>query len=1289
MKWSESANKFKLAEDCYVKKDYEKARAYYLQIVQDNHEPVVLYLADGKLRLLEKEFVQALNCFKKALSLDRDCVETYVCLGQLCRELGLYSRTVVDFRAIIDGVFSILLGNFFVHPNAVLLIIRLVGAWPNDGPTHPLYYLLPQNDLGFTAYTLAARANIYLGFENFRECEKDALEVLTLHPNFAFAYCILAKLYFLHKNYQESYENLEIAENLLGFAPDILGMPKKEIVKSQVTRGFFVGLKRYSCEEAKLVARALTSRYRILNQPPQEKASAASTAVETTAGEIIPSTVTITFLNVNSGREESHSVEMIREFLWDRMNDWNLPIREIIDQIGDEPVFIIAKTGVGKTVTVPTKVLLGLCDVLVKQGADFKHKYPQVFVVEPRIPICVATMTEMNEGYQDYLAYRMISDVGFVVFLQSQGISGFDSGRPKKDPKVVEKIVKLACAFVKTGKAPCGPHHFNLYGCITSVTGKVNANAPILFVTTGILESMTYEGGKLDANYSRIIIDEAHVTIEQNPAIELGIALARKAGVKIDYMSATVDKATLEQDLGVKVVYAGTQRYPIYLTNLKGKVDDHILQLVQDFLVKPKASLFPHPESFSDFKVQKGIELIRRHLLSDDDFVEDGKEIKGLKHRAQGLLVIVNSHENEDSDTRRIAKLVSKARFNGKKVIALRLASPVIRNPAKKAAFEREIHNIESKNGRYVIVATNVVEMGLTFSSLDYVVTMDSEMNNEFMDGTQVTQTVALGVNALYQRIGRAGRVRPGIAFIAKDFGAPYTKLTDQELAAGLQEAPIRYPLAKGSFQKLALYTFREEFPEGKLKEKIAELQLPSRIQDNSELWKRFLAERKRLRSIGIAVGDKLSENGRRALGFLGVEDLSFAYLLAEVLHRYEKDHPIALFFTLIAAASGSGFDKFLKRGVTFEGQPALEVVEVIPKELLESSSQLIRDLVSQGYVPVKDEETFAGKKGDSRFEEDVVRLHADDDFGGFIHKDAPKKDLRLKRRLIELHARSELFNIWRLYRYFFERYISQFSLSTFSEVEQRRLRDKMFEEADSLQVVASAIFALHKGFMELCKQIRITLPTLSSDGNRSVLLAPKEEEQLIEASVRELLHERQHTYEDFGLCMELYRLQDGGKADFRKLSSLLKEKGFETHPGKVKDLYFLIIRDARGRFEKHREKVEAKEVWNTLPDLTMAMEEEILKLLVTIGYHQELTLRQTKEAFATTVQDQFGQEIPASFYPENTPLRMSFENKTEVRVLAKLTPKLPKAQKYHEKPSEQDPLKGKTFLISHITVLR
>jgi hypothetical protein len=88
----------------------------------------------------------------------------------------------------------------------------------------------------------------------------------------------------------------------------------------------------------------------------------------------------------------------------------------------------------------------------------------------------------------------------------------------------------------------------------------------------------------------------------------------------------------------------------------------------------------------------------------------------------------------------------------------LRFASEVARDAHKRQEFERRILRVEAQNGRYVIVATNVIEMGLTFPSLDYVVTVDTELSAR---GGLLTAT-PLGVNAFFQRIGRVGRARAG-----------------------------------------------------------------------------------------------------------------------------------------------------------------------------------------------------------------------------------------------------------------------------------------------------------------------------------------------------------------------------------------------------------------------------------------------------------------------------------------------------------------------------------------------
>jgi len=1041
----------------------------------------------------------------------------------------------------------------------------------------------------------------------------------------------------------------------------------------------------------------------------------------------------IKFLNSKTGREEIHSVELIRNFLNDRMNDWKLPIREIIPNIGKEPVFIIAKTGVGKTVTVPTKVWLELCDKLVAGGEDFKKSFPQVYVVEPRIPICTMTMIEMNDGYQNYLAHQMIKHESFRKYLKNNGIKDVDS----KEMKTVNNIVKLAFEFVKLGNAPYNPRHFNLYGCITSATGKINADAPILFVTTGIMESLTFEGSKLDPKYNRIIIDEAHVTIEQNPAIELGIALARKQGVNIDYMSATVDKATLAEDLDVRIEYAGTQRFPIYLTNLGGTVEEHLLDVLENFLINPNPERFPNPDDFQDEKIKNGMHMIRKHLLSQEDFVEDGKTYVGLKKRAQGLLIIVNSHNSENADTKKFADMIIKADFQSQtKVHTLRLASAVVRNPQQKLAFDRMIQKIEKEKGRYVIVATNVVEMGLTFSSLDYVITMDSEFDNEFMDGSQLIKKVGLGVNALYQRIGRCGRVRPGIAFIAKDFGASYTEKNDQELAEGLQEAPVRYPLAKGNFQKLALYSFRENIAGAHLQDTIRDLKLPSKIHESSELWERFLSERERLIQIGIASGDSLTNAGKKSLSFIGLDDMYFSRLLSESIERYGLESNITLFFVLLAASSEIPFGSMILRDFVLENPIMLSSYEIINNDVLNADIELVKKcivdnlgnteaiynalsqanvgnvvankichLLKEGYLlkaHTKEEGDNVDEFVDENIEEDIVDEEISEDIKTnkekqklFFESIQQKNTdvLSFEKTLIPLYGTSELINIWRLFHYFFNKYFAQLRTNKYSDIESVAFKKKMELDLSKMQISFTALNGLNSRFFDLCKHVKIKLPKIETNHASDIELTAEDKEILLESCIRELLHERVGSNDDYDICIQLYKLmQKSSKPDYKEISQKLHQKEINVTPDDVKKWWFLIIKESKIRMQKYVDMIVEKR--ELLPILTSQEEHKILELLYEYGYHHQLVLNKNNYGgYTTTYTDKQGQSFEVYFDANNSPLQVGCNSKDTIKIYAKLAPKLEKVDEKKDDPdyssSENNSQEEKiVYKISHITLI-
>ncbi len=258
-------------------------------------------------------------------------------------------------------------------------------------------------------------------------------------------------------------------------------------------------------------------------------------------------------------------------------------------------------------------------------------------------------------------------------------------------------------------------------------------------------DSQTEAKESLDPKRHRVIIDEAHITIEQNPGVEISIAICRQNNLKIDYMSATIDNGTIEQDLGVEILEAKGRNYPIIYHNCGRKLDEILVDIVERYLIKQQDL----PEIMMEYNRKPG-----------------------QWPRPQGMLVVVNSHQSEMSDTKKYERMILNADFNKPKQVVdtLVLASPIIRNHTQKLNFDNRITAIERRNGKYVIISTNVVEMGVTYNSIDFVVTMDSEYHNVYTDGHLMLELRELGVNALFQRAGRVGRKRPGMCMITKDF---------------------------------------------------------------------------------------------------------------------------------------------------------------------------------------------------------------------------------------------------------------------------------------------------------------------------------------------------------------------------------------------------------------------------------------------------------------------------------------------------------------------------------------
>ena len=423
----------------------------------------------------------------------------------------------------------------------------------------------------------------------------------------------------------------------------------------------------------------------------------------------------------------------IQSFLRFIVKKNNLIVSEYFDQMNIGSFFLLAATGLGKTVGVPVHLLqlqMQSYQKRIELGAE-QGRSPTIWVVVPKIPIATSQAEYMNELIREF------------------------SG--------IEK------AF--------------LFGSRTS-QGTVNSSAPIQFITTGVLPLIA-QSGELDKLADRVVIDEAHVTLEADEAIEIAISLLKSQGIVVDFMSATVETGDLESRLNTSVIHADTSRFTNYYHNTGKPLAESIEDIIQATLVRYDTRSRYYPDWRFDFA----------------DSVLAGTNAVG---RSSGLLIVVNSFAGANSDATTIAEhIATLCRQHGIRILLF--AGKIERDKALKKQFVKDFEEIEKSHQKYVIITTNIVEMGITWSSLDYVVTMDSEYDNVDFNGFQVPQLVPLGTNALKQRGGRVGRKRAGCVYITKEFGTEYTDLKDGELnSGGLKNQPIRFPLTSVEPKKLA-----------------------------------------------------------------------------------------------------------------------------------------------------------------------------------------------------------------------------------------------------------------------------------------------------------------------------------------------------------------------------------------------------------------------------------------------------------------------------------------------------
>lgn len=392
-------------------------------------------------------------------------------------------------------------------------------------------------------------------------------------------------------------------------------------------------------------------------------------------------------------------------------------------------------------------------------------------------------------------------------------------------------------------------------------------------------------------------------------------------------MSATVDTSNLRETLGVEVIInADKQRYPIWIHNLGVNAEESIVYLVEQTLLNPN----PNSEYFP-----------KEDYASYSQVMND---VLGRDIRARGMLVIVNSFSGENSDISQLAKLVEEAHFNQpyRQVEVLRLASEVIRNPERNRQFQNHISDIERRNGLYVIFATSVVEMGVTFPTLDYVVTMDSGYENVTISESLLPRLIPLGVNSLKQRFGRVGRRRAGIAYVTREVGAYYTTQKDHEINdGGLVFEPIGLPLLNSSLTQLAMFSFEQQWED--VENELRMLDLPSKIHNMAHRIEELENQRQRLINLGLANGNSLTPLGVTCSKWVGMADLSYATKLQLALQDPQPDIEQVLFWLVATALSATPISAVLEKQGRFAPRDD-ELSSELPEPLfeLDTRSELV-----------------------------------------------------------------------------------------------------------------------------------------------------------------------------------------------------------------------------------------------------------------------------------------------------------------------------------------------------------
>lgn len=437
-------------------------------------------------------------------------------------------------------------------------------------------------------------------------------------------------------------------------------------------------------------------------------------------------------------------------FLGWLLNEWNLTIGDYFEAMKTlDSFFLIAATGLGNTVGTPVYLLIKqMMTKLLTSSQDQRNQK------SPRVWVVVPTIAIVSESVKG---------------LNQKWFEFLQLNRPTN--------AKHPTSFLYGGR---------------SSSFKSSFHTPIQFITTGVLPLLA-SSGELDPDLDIILLDESHKTLTVDESMELALSKLWEQKITVHFMSATVGTNELEKRLRAKIIRADEERFPKYWHLSKQELEYTVKDVINNFHISRnlESDVFP-PSSYP---------------YQED--VLQGVDSQGS--RASGILVVVDSFNGTASDAVQLRKAIEPmCKRNGIEVLGF--SSSIRDDDSRNKVHEKQFNRVIQNKRKYVIITTNVIEMGITWSTLDVVITKDTEIVNEMINGFQVPVKVPISSSALLQRGGRVGRKRPGIVVISTGETSPLYNLSDEELnESGLEIQELQYPLQTKEPRKLAYQLFKAD----------------------------------------------------------------------------------------------------------------------------------------------------------------------------------------------------------------------------------------------------------------------------------------------------------------------------------------------------------------------------------------------------------------------------------------------------------------------------------------------